>query len=218
MPATDTSVTPRQLALLRAAARLARVDVETSGRKLAAELGVDLATVQADRRALVAAGAWPYPISQGGNPRPRSGWSPRLEEPDDDEPPEGSVDVAGLAAEIRLDWDDWRLEWEARAAGGVVPFGVTESRYPKGGATMIDDVPWGIKRAAPMPGGVSPAGPPVGELLRADMAGREAKGLETYGRPLRPHMGGVDPLRMALEEALDLAYYLRSALYERDGR
>lgn len=59
--------------------------------------------------------------------------------------------------------------------------------------------------------------PAVWPLVVADMRLRDAKGRGTYGVPLQPH-NGRDALRDAYEEALDLAAYLRQAIYERDGK
>lgn len=61
------------------------------------------------------------------------------------------------------------------------------------------------------------AHPPVWPLVMVDMAGRDKLGRERYGTPLQPH-NGRDALRDAYEEALDLAAYLRAAMYERDGK
>src|SRR5687767_1098517 len=58
--------------------------------------------------------------------------------------------------------------------------------------------------------------PAVWDLVVTDMRMRDAKGLSTYGTRLQPH-NGRDALRDAYEEALDLAAYLRQAIYERDG-
>jgi hypothetical protein len=59
--------------------------------------------------------------------------------------------------------------------------------------------------------------PYVADLVKADIDARVEKGIETYGKPLFPH-NGRDALRDAYEEAIDLAKYLRQALYERDGK
>lgn len=59
--------------------------------------------------------------------------------------------------------------------------------------------------------------PAVWPLVMVDMAGRDKLGRERYGTPLQPH-NGRDTLRDAYEEALDLAVYLRTAMYERDGK
>jgi len=52
------------------------------------------------------------------------------------------------------------------------------------------------------------------DLVHRDLEDRKAKGIETYGRPLRAH-NGRDALWDAYEEALDLACYLRQAIEEK---
>lgn len=59
--------------------------------------------------------------------------------------------------------------------------------------------------------------PAVWELVVKDMQERDAVGARRYGTRLQPH-NGRDALRDAYEEALDLAVYIRQAIYERDGR
>jgi hypothetical protein len=59
--------------------------------------------------------------------------------------------------------------------------------------------------------------PPVWPLVLEDMADRHRQGIAKYGTSLRPH-NGRDALKDAYQEALDLAVYLRQAIYERDGR
>jgi hypothetical protein len=59
--------------------------------------------------------------------------------------------------------------------------------------------------------------PPVWPLVVADIQARDADGRRKYGTPLQPH-NGRDALVDAYQEALDLAVYLRQAIYERDGR
>jgi hypothetical protein len=66
---------------------------------------------------------------------------------------------------------------------------------------------------APTPNGL----PRVHDLVLADLEGRLAQGLKTYGVPLQPH-NGRDALTDAYAEALDLAMYLRQAIFERDGK
>jgi hypothetical protein len=61
------------------------------------------------------------------------------------------------------------------------------------------------------------SGPAVWDLVVADMHARDELGRQRYGTPLQPH-NGRDALLDAYQEALDLAVYLRQALYERDGR
>lgn len=62
-----------------------------------------------------------------------------------------------------------------------------------------------------------PEPPAVWDLVMEDMRERDCKGVLSYGVRLQPH-NGRDALWDAYEEALDLAAYLRQAIYERDGR
>ena len=55
------------------------------------------------------------------------------------------------------------------------------------------------------------------ELLHKDLDERNRKGLLEYGKELTAY-DGRDTLWDALEEALDLAMYLRKAIEERDSR
>lgn len=57
--------------------------------------------------------------------------------------------------------------------------------------------------------------PAVWSLVIDDMQKRDGMGRKKYGTPLQP-FNGRDVLRDAYEEALDLAVYLRQAIYERD--
>ena len=59
--------------------------------------------------------------------------------------------------------------------------------------------------------------PFIGDLVVADFYARMALGKSRYGVMLQPH-NGRDFLRDAYEEVLDLAKYLRGAIYERDGK
>ena len=59
--------------------------------------------------------------------------------------------------------------------------------------------------------------PAVWPLVMVDMASRDNLGRKRYGTALQP-FSGRDNLRDAYEEALDLAVYLRAAIYERDGK
>jgi hypothetical protein len=59
--------------------------------------------------------------------------------------------------------------------------------------------------------------PPVWGLVVEDMRERDRTGRAKYGVPLQPH-NGRDALVDAYQESLDLAVYLRQAIYERDGR
>lgn len=58
-------------------------------------------------------------------------------------------------------------------------------------------------------------GPAVWDLVVADMRERDETGLRRYGTRLQP-LNGRDALVDAYQEALDLAVYLRQAIYERD--
>ena len=53
------------------------------------------------------------------------------------------------------------------------------------------------------------------ELVTEQIQRRIDKGMETYGTPLKP-FNGRDALQDALEEAIDLVFYLTQAIYERD--
>lgn len=70
---------------------------------------------------------------------------------------------------------------------------------------------------APQPAPKTNNHPPVWPLVMVDMAQRDAEGRKKYGTPLQPH-NGRDVLVDAYQEALDLAVYLRQAIYERDGK
>ena len=59
--------------------------------------------------------------------------------------------------------------------------------------------------------------PAVWDLVMADMKDRDQVGRQRYGTPLQPH-NGRDALMDAYQEALDLAVYLRQAIFERDGK
>lgn len=58
--------------------------------------------------------------------------------------------------------------------------------------------------------------PEVYKLVNIDLEERYKVGLERYGIALQP-FNGRDALRDAYEEAIDLVFYLRQAMYERDG-
>lgn len=59
--------------------------------------------------------------------------------------------------------------------------------------------------------------PAVWDLVLSDMAARDKLGKARYGTRLQPH-NGRDNLWDAYEEAIDLAFYLRAAIFERDGK
>lgn len=59
--------------------------------------------------------------------------------------------------------------------------------------------------------------PAMWDLVISDMNERDREGLQKYGVRLQAH-NGRDVLLDAYQEALDLAVYLRQAIYERDGK
>lgn len=71
--------------------------------------------------------------------------------------------------------------------------------------------------AAEQPSPAQSTGPAVWALVLEDMRARDAAGAAKYGTRLQTG-NGLDFLLDAYQEALDLAVYLRGAIYERDGR
>jgi len=59
--------------------------------------------------------------------------------------------------------------------------------------------------------------PAAWDLVLEDMRQRDEFGRRKYGTRLQPH-NGRDALSDAYAEALDLAVYLRLAIFERDGK
>ena len=59
--------------------------------------------------------------------------------------------------------------------------------------------------------------PKVYQLFTEDLETRYRIGMQRYGKALQP-FNGRDALRDAYEEAIDLAFYLRQAIYERDKK
>ena len=59
--------------------------------------------------------------------------------------------------------------------------------------------------------------PAIWHVVIMDMLNRDHVGRGRYKTPLQPH-NGRDALSDAYQEALDLAVYLRQAIYERDGK
>jgi len=55
----------------------------------------------------------------------------------------------------------------------------------------------------------------VADYVRRDIDARVERGARKYGTPLRTH-NGRDALWDAYQEALDLVFYLRQAILERD--
>lgn len=71
--------------------------------------------------------------------------------------------------------------------------------------------------STPEPNPIPNNHPAVWDLVVSDMQERDQSGQEKYGTRLQPH-NGRDALVDAYQEALDLAVYLRQAIYERDGK
>lgn len=69
-----------------------------------------------------------------------------------------------------------------------------------------------ILEEQPMP--TQGSGRAIVDMVVEDLAQRRAKGIETYGEPLRAN-NGRDALWDAYEEALDLCCYLKQTLEER---
>ena len=59
--------------------------------------------------------------------------------------------------------------------------------------------------------------PAVWNLVMEDMFERNVQGIRKYGAPLQP-FNGRDVLKDAYQEALDLAVYIRQAIFERDNK
>lgn len=89
------------------------------------------------------------------------------------------------------------------------------SNVPTGYVPRTEKVHPGPIEMQPDP--VSNDKPAVWPLVMVDMASRDNLGRKRYGTALQP-FNGRDNLRDAYEEALDLAVYLRAAIYERDGK
>lgn len=74
----------------------------------------------------------------------------------------------------------------------------------------------GLGLNSPEPISIPNDNPAIWDLVAIDMKGRDSIGLKKYNTRLQG-FNGRDALKDAYQEALDLAVYLRQALYERDG-
>lgn len=106
----------------------------------------------------------------------------------------------------------------AAAVAGCILDGPPK-QFPEIGEPYYDS-----SKIVPSPSLTQPQPPPtdsehpaVWPLVFHDMLSRHAEGERKYGKPLRPH-NGRDALTDAYQEALDLAVYLRQAIFERDER
>lgn len=89
--------------------------------------------------------------------------------------------------------------------------------YPIGECAGLCTRPTKPQREGDQPMPVANDKPAVWPIVMADMQARHELGIKRYGTPLQPH-NGRDALRDAYEEALDLAVYLRTAIFERDRK
>lgn len=70
--------------------------------------------------------------------------------------------------------------------------------------------------STPEPPPIANECPPVWPLVIEDMKERNEEGVAKYGVPLQPH-NGRKPLRDAYQEVLDMAAYIRQAIYEEEN-
>lgn len=113
--------------------------------------------------------------------------------------PDCTREVAMAAAPRRKSLDDCTPgEWDAASAA-------------------VRDGHKGVALATDQPAPVANALPAAWDLVMADMRERDRFGKDKYGVRLQPN-NGRDFLADAYQEALDLAVYLRGAIYERDAK
>lgn len=82
-----------------------------------------------------------------------------------------------------------------------------------GGTTLPGRDDLSAAQPPPTPNGL----PASWDLVLSDIRARDETGRRKYGVRLQPR-NGRDTLVDAYQEALDLVVYLRTLLYERDGR
>ena len=80
-------------------------------------------------------------------------------------------------------------------------------------ASYVESVPSWQREPAPKKNLL----PHINDLVVTDLGARKEMGIKKYGTPLQP-FNGRKALKDAYEEVLDLALYLRQALYEQDNR
>lgn len=123
----------------------------------------------------------------------------------------------------------WTCQKHLRTCNGPCPDCVRDSQpRPVTRRKSLDDctgeewnaaskaVGWGTG-SAQQPAPVVTKNPHSWDLVLADMSERDQFGKSKYGKNLQPG-NGRDALADAYQEALDLAVYLRTAIYERDGK
>ncbi len=94
-----------------------------------------------------------------------------------------------------------RLHQHLREMGGLRAFAAREN----GVATRVEPAP------------IHNYNPASWDLVITDMQARDQFGYDKYKTRLQPG-NGRDALTDAYQEALDLCVYLRTAIYERDGK
>lgn len=84
-------------------------------------------------------------------------------------------------------------------------------------SAAVRDGTRGVALASDQPTPVANSLPAAWDLVMTDMRERDRFGKDKYGVRLQPN-NGRDFLADAYQEALDLAVYLRGAIYERDAK
>lgn len=122
--------------------------------------------------------------------------------------PCGVLDLDGRDAS----WPYWQHD---ELGNDIVAYRLHESNYEKSKAIINRGMTGSPIQDQPDP--KQSTHPAVWGLVMKDMVDRDQTGRERYGVPLQGH-NGRDALVDAFQEALDLAVYLRQAIYERDGK
>lgn len=122
--------------------------------------------------------------------------------------PCGVNDRAGMDASLTF-WQHYGLGNE------IVAYRLHEPNHEKSKAIINRGMTGSSIQDQPEP--KQSTHPAVWGLVMKDMVDRDQTGRERYGVPLQGH-NGRDSLVDAYQEALDLAVYLRQAIYERDGK
>lgn len=129
------------------------------------------------------------------------------------EPPPVPNEKPAVLAHREMVFDTYRADSEhTKAAISAWGRDIERQMRERG---VLDKLPETVHLEQPPP--VPNEKPAVWDLVLTDMQARDAEGRRKYGTPLQPH-NGRDALVDAYQEALDLAVYLRQAIYERDGR
>lgn len=109
---------------------------------------------------------------------------------------------------------DSAMEREAMKQGLVVNPSFPENKIsPSKFMTYTERVSSWQREPAPKENNL----PHINDLVVTDLNSRKEMGIKKYGTPLQP-FNGRKALKDAYEEVLDLALYLRQALYEQDNK